>query len=56
MRQKGERWTTHDRREVLITFDLSNGFVRVINENGFLEVIHENHLKEWLNQKDFENL
>lgn len=43
---KGERWKTVDHREVIVTWDLANGFVRVLNESGKLEVIHENQLSE----------
>jgi hypothetical protein len=52
MRSKGERWTTRDGREVVITQDLANNWVRILNESGKLEVIQENMLKEFLNRKD----
>lgn len=46
MHNKGERWLCHDGREVIITADLPDDWVRVLNENGKLEVIQENYLKE----------
>ena len=42
----GEKIYTKDRRELIFTKDLANGFIRVINEDGKLEVIHESILKE----------
>ena len=55
MHQKGERWRLYDGREVIITADLSNDWVRILNEAGKLEVIQENYLKDFMNQKDFKN-
>lgn len=53
MHSKGERWLLWDNHEVIITHDLANKWVRVLNEQGKLEVIQESELKEWLNEKDF---
>ena len=46
---KGERWLLHDGREVIVTWDLANEFIRVLNESGKLEVIHENYFKTKIN-------
>lgn len=43
---KGEKIFTKDHRELIVTTDLANGFLRVLNEKGKLEVIHESILKE----------
>ena len=45
---KGERWRLHDGSEIIITWKLANGFIRVLNESGQLEVIEKSHLKEKL--------
>jgi hypothetical protein len=43
---KGERWRLVDGSQIIITWDLPDGFLRVLNEHGKVEVIHENYLKE----------
>jgi hypothetical protein len=48
MHLKGERWKLDSGEEVIITWDLSNGFLRVLNENGKLTVIHEENLVQAL--------
>ncbi len=45
---KGEHWLLHDGREIIITHDLANNYVRVLNDHGMLEVITESYLKERL--------
>lgn len=53
MRQKGERWLLKDGREVIVTTDLPNKYLRVLNEQGKLVVIRESLLQELLNPNDF---
>lgn len=53
MRQKGERWLTKRGDEIIVTEDLANGHLRVLNDNGKLEVITESVLLDCLNLADF---
>ncbi len=46
MHIKGERWLLWDGREVIVTWDLPNDLVRVINDHGMLEVISESALRQ----------